>query len=53
MSKLTKEERAHLVEVLIYHQRMSDGGCACGWGRRPEHLGTSFAEHVVAIYEAG
>jgi 16S rRNA G1207 methylase RsmC len=40
-------DRAVLVEVLVYHQRTADTGCACGWGV----LGASFAEHVAAVYE--
>lgn len=44
-----------LVRTLIYHQRLDSppyvGGCACGWGQRPKHLGLSWAEHVADIYE--
>jgi 16S rRNA G1207 methylase RsmC len=40
-------DRAVLVEVLVYHQRTADTGCACGWGV----LGASFAEHVADVYE--
>jgi hypothetical protein len=44
---LTDEQRASLVEVLIYHQRTGTGKCSCGWG----DLGRSFAEHVVSVFE--
>lgn len=48
-------DRRRLVNTLIYHQRVNSGGyvgaCACGWGQRPEHLGLSWAEHVVDVYE--
>jgi|KBSMisStandDraft_5_1062788.scaffolds.fasta_scaffold824339_2 hypothetical protein len=48
---LTPAERACLVEVLVYHQRVEDppytGVCACGWGV----LGASHAEHVVEVFE--
>jgi len=48
---MTATQRARLTAVLIYHQRCEDSGCSCGWGRRPEHLGGSWAQHVVAVYE--
>lgn len=48
-------DRQVLVETLIRHQRIDRppyvGGCACGWGQRPEHLGLSWAEHVADVYE--
>lgn len=40
-------DRDVLVQVLIYHQRISNLGCACGWGP----LGASHAEHVADVYE--
>jgi hypothetical protein len=40
-------DRAVLIEVLVYHQRIQSTGCACGWGV----LGASFAEHVADVYE--
>ena len=36
-----------LVQVLIYHQRLSISHCACGWSV----LGASHAEHVAEVYE--
>lgn len=42
--------RPRLVEVLIYHQR-AGSACNCGWGKRPEHLGLSWASHVADVYE--
>lgn len=39
--------RERLIQVLIYHQRTDDTGCACGWAT----LGGSFAEHVADVYE--
>lgn len=41
-------DRAVLVEVLVYHQRLDVGHCCCGWGV----LGASHAEHVADVYEA-
>ncbi len=41
-------DRAVLVNVLVYHQRLDSSCCACGWGV----LGASFAEHIADIYEA-
>lgn len=40
-------EREVLVPVLVYHQRMDDTGCACGW----RELGESHAEHIADVYE--
>lgn len=40
--------RAVLVEVLTYHQRVSPSHCACGWSV----LGASFADHMADVYEA-
>jgi len=40
-------DRAVLVEVLIYHQRMENTGCACGW----LVYGASWAEHIAEVYE--
>lgn len=40
-----------LVSTLVYHQQTNTSGCHCGWGRRPEHLGRSWAEHVAGVYE--
>jgi hypothetical protein len=40
-------DRRVLVEVLVYHQRMDAGGCACGWSV----LGHSHAEHVADVLE--
>jgi len=37
-----------LIEVIIYHQRVTIEGCWCGWGV----LGESHAAHVVDVYEA-
>lgn len=48
-------DRHVLVRTLIYHQQVNRppyiGVCACGWGDRPEHLGASWPEHVVDVYE--
>jgi hypothetical protein len=44
-------DRETLVNTLIHHQRTEDSGCHCGWGKRPEHLGMSWAEHVADAYE--
>lgn len=54
---MRRYRRGPLVETLVYHQRVDGpspyiGGCACGWGQRPEHLGRSWAKHVADIYEA-
>lgn len=49
---MTPDQRARLIAVLIYHQRTSDSGCSCGWGKRGHNLGESHAEHVVEVYEA-
>lgn len=43
----THYEREVLVSVLVYHQRMDDTGCACGW----RELGESHAEHIADVYE--
>lgn len=47
--------RNRLIEVLIYHQQINDGihvgVCSCGWGRRPEQLGRSWAIHIADVYE--
>jgi hypothetical protein len=40
-------DRRLLLDVLIYHQRASDTGCACGWSV----LGASHAEHIADVYE--
>lgn len=40
-------ERVTLVSVLVYHQRMENTGCSCGW----LVYGASFAEHVADVYE--
>lgn len=40
-------DREILTEVLVYHQRKSDLGCACGW----DILGASHAEHIADVYE--
>jgi hypothetical protein len=40
-------DRAVLVAVLVYHQRLADSTCSCGWGV----LGASFADHVADVYE--
>jgi hypothetical protein len=44
-------DRALMMRVLVYHQRMEDppkaGGCSCGWWV----LGHSWAGHVVEVYE--
>lgn len=45
---MTGYDRAVLVEVLVYHQRLDAQYCACGWGR----LGQSHADHVADVYEA-
>jgi hypothetical protein len=39
--------RAVLVQVLVYHQRLNAGACACGWGQ----IGESHAEHVAEVFE--
>lgn len=44
-------KRDVMTQVLIYHQQTNTSGCHCGWGNEPEHLGRSWAEHVVGIYE--
>lgn len=44
-------DRVRLIDVLIYHQRNAPGGCHCGWGERPEHLGCSWAAHIADVYE--
>lgn len=46
--ELTPLSRYLLVETLVHHARLTDGGCACGWGP----LGASYARHVVDEYEA-
>lgn len=38
-------------DVLIAHQRLDAGSCMCGWGRKPKHIGRSYAEHVVREIE--
>jgi hypothetical protein len=40
-------DRAVLIDVLVYHQRAANTGCACGW----HVLGASYAEHIADIYE--
>lgn len=44
-------DRKVLTDVLVYHWRRDDSGCGCGWGDRIEHLGRSWPEHVVDVYE--
>lgn len=50
LAPLTVEQRALLVQVLVYHQRADSppkvGCCACGWAV----LGGSYAEHVADVY---
>ena len=48
---MTDYDRERLIQVLIYHQRLDIGHCACGWGGRPQHLGLSHAAHIADIYE--
>lgn len=48
---LNPQERDVLIGVLVYHWRRADSGCGCGWGTRIEHLGRSWPEHVVEVYE--
>jgi len=47
-------DRAVLVEVITYHQRLDIGHCLCGWGvdSRPSALGLSHADHILDVYEA-
>lgn len=47
MIALTDEQRAHLIQVLIYHQPTNTSGCICGWAE----LGKSHPEHVVHVFE--
>lgn len=44
---MTPNERAILVQVLIYHYRTNISGCGCGWAK----LGFSHPEHVVDVFE--
>lgn len=48
-------QRDRLIEVLIYHQRVDSGThvgiCSCGWGKRPEQIGRSWAIHIADVYE--
>lgn len=46
-SAATVYDRDLLVAVLVYHQRQSIKGCACGWSV----LGASHADHVASVYE--
>ncbi|MDK8171735.1 hypothetical protein QP735_04250 [Curtobacterium citreum] len=39
--------RAHLVDVLINHQRVSLRSCGCGW----DALGKSHAEHIADMVQ--
>ena len=48
---VTSYRRDVLVSTLVYHQQTNTSGCHCGWGKRPEHLGLSWAEHLVDVYE--
>jgi hypothetical protein len=55
MTGLTPQQREAITSALIYHRVVERpsfvNSCACGWGTRPEHLGLSFAEHVVEVVE--
>jgi hypothetical protein len=44
-------DRETLVSVLVYHWRTETSACGCGWGREPQHLGLSHADHVANVYE--
>lgn len=46
-----KYDRPHLTQVLIHHQRRSDGACICGWGVGHTAIGHSHAAHVLDVYE--
>lgn len=48
MSEPLTHDHEVLVTVLVYHQRMDERRCGCGWGE----LGRSHAEHVAQVYEA-
>jgi hypothetical protein len=37
-----------LIEVLVYHQRINETYCACGWSV----LGAFHAEHIADVYES-
>jgi hypothetical protein len=39
--------REMMMDVLVYHQRLDVGTCACGWSV----IGASHAQHVVEVYE--
>lgn len=41
------KRRERLIQTLIYHQRLSNGKCYCGWTQ----LGKSHAEHIVIMFE--
>ena len=45
-------ELAVLEQVLIYHQRLDIGHCACGWGVDSGALGKSHARHIIEVFEA-
>ena len=46
---MTPAERIVLVNVLVYHSRISmTKGCGCGWNV----LGASWPEHIADVYEA-
>lgn len=41
-----EEQRSSLVDVLTFHTRDVDGGCACGWNPG----GEPWAEHVTDVF---
>jgi hypothetical protein len=47
MSEASNNRRNLLVDILVRHQRLKDGGCSCGW----DVWGRSWAAHVANAYE--